>query len=150
MCEGMCGVCCRQAALEALQTVLEAFSSEDHFEAVAGPLLATPLQHTQAATASTSGQVSCTPTLHLGCCSPVRSIVHSGVLRIVNHGSFTTVHSRSHWRGVCKVFGMSGSGMACRGPMRASKARTRNGPCLSCTLSRLCRQPGKPRRLTQP
>ena len=48
---------CRQAALEALQTVLEAFSQEDHFEAVAGPLLATPLQHTQAA-ASTSGQVS--------------------------------------------------------------------------------------------
>ena len=48
----------RQAALEALQVVLEAFSQEDHFAAVAGPLLATPLQHTQAA-ASTSGQVSC-------------------------------------------------------------------------------------------
>jgi len=36
---------------------LEAFASEDHFEAVAGPLLATPSQHTQAA-ASTSAQVS--------------------------------------------------------------------------------------------
>ncbi|KAL3147888.1 hypothetical protein ABBQ32_002606 [Trebouxia sp. C0010 RCD-2024] len=43
----------RQAALEALQVVLEAFSQEDHFEAVAGPLLGTPLQHTQAASSST-------------------------------------------------------------------------------------------------
>ena len=150
MCGGMCGVCCRQAALEALQTVLEAFSSEDHFEAVAGTLLATPLQHTQAATASTSGQVSCTPTLHLICCSPVRNTVQVCCVLFVNCGSFTIVHSRSHWQGVCKVFGMSGSGMACRGPTRASKTRTRSGPCLSCTLSRLCRQPGKPRHLTQP
>jgi len=54
---GFCIVWHRQAALEALQTALEAFSREDHFESVAGPLLATPLQHTQAAT-STSGQVS--------------------------------------------------------------------------------------------
>lgn len=54
---------CRQAALEALQVVLEAFSQEDHFEAVAGPLLGTPLQHTQAASSST--QVS-HPTLVSG------------------------------------------------------------------------------------
>ena len=59
-CPQLAALVCRQAALEALQTVLEAFSKEDHFEAVSGPLLATPLQHTQAA-ASTSGQVnSCT------------------------------------------------------------------------------------------
>ncbi len=58
----LCIVWHRQAALEALQTALESFSSEDHFESVAGPLLATPLQHTQAAT-STSGQVSPTSIL---------------------------------------------------------------------------------------
>ncbi len=64
----LCIVWHRQAALEALQTALESFSSEDHFESVAGPLLATPLQHTQAAT-STSGQVSPTsslPTMFFG------------------------------------------------------------------------------------
>ena len=58
----LCVVWYRQAALEALQTALESFSSEDHFESVAGPLLATPLQQTQAAT-STSGQVAPTSSL---------------------------------------------------------------------------------------
>ena len=50
-------VCCdRQAALEALESVLEAFQEEDHFEAVCQPLLATPHQHVQAA-ASAPAQV---------------------------------------------------------------------------------------------
>lgn len=66
-CHAFVFVCHRQAALEALQVVLEAFSKEDHFAAVAEPLLATPLQHTQAA-ASTSGKVSCAAL----CCAVLR------------------------------------------------------------------------------
>ena len=66
----LCDLWHRLAALEALQTALESFSSEDHFESVAGPLLATPLQHTQAAT-STSGQVRPTSSLPAMCCAAV-------------------------------------------------------------------------------
>lgn len=42
-------VWCRQAALQALTVLLEAFEGEDHFQAVCEPLLATPHQHIQAA-----------------------------------------------------------------------------------------------------
>lgn len=59
VCDTMLTLWCvgRQAALEALEIALGAFKAEDHFQAVCQPLLATPLQHVQAA-ASTPAQVS--------------------------------------------------------------------------------------------